>query len=178
MEKQPLLLKAFNMVELVINKICKLAILVSASVIFITLLLNILLRALGVGQVISTYTSEIPSLLLPWLIFGGAVIGVQHGAHLSINMIVGKLRGRLLHGTLIFRLAVILYVYGVLAWYAIDIIPIIKDEYSAILEVSNLWVYTCLLAGFLMIAVTEIIHYLAYVLFGKSIPSTLSGESV
>jgi len=162
--------------ERLLNIVAKAVIVVSASTIFLVLLVSIVLRFLSVGQVVSTNLSELPSLILPWLILGGVVVAAQHGAHLSISFITARLSGVWETLAVVLRMLITFYVYGKLALNIAEVMPIVADEHSAILGVSTAVTYVGVMAGFVMLLVTEAIHFLRYLSYQVRFPSSLGGE--
>jgi len=167
---------ALDRIERSINLLARLVMMASMLTLFIVLLLSILLRFLGRGQDWSVLMSELPTLLLPWLIFGGVVAAAQYGAHLSITFLTGRLRGGPQRAAVTLRLLAIFWVYGVLAWNTLDVLPIVADEHSAILGVSNGVTYGCVVGGFVLLLITEAVHYLRYLLWAVPLPSSFTGE--
>lgn len=162
--------------ERLLDLVAKAVIVISASTIFLVLLVSIVLRFFAVGQVVSTNLSELPSLILPWLILGGVVVAARHGAHLSVSYITDRLSGAWEAAALVLRMLITFYVYGKLALNIGEVMPIVADEHSAILGVSTAVTYAGVMAGFVMLLITEAIHFVRYLAYRTRFPSSLSGE--
>jgi len=141
------------------------------------MLCSIVLRSLSMGLRFTTWASELPELLFPWLIAAGLVLAVQRGAHLSILFLTVRLRGGAFSLALLVRLVAIVAVYGVLSVESAQVLPIVAEEHSAILGVSQGLTWACLLAGFVLLIASELIISARYFLWGVRPVSSLSAEA-
>lgn len=137
-----------------IGRLAQAVIVLSTAGIFVVLLAGVALRYLGRGNLL-TWASELPELLFPWLVMAGVVLAATRGAHLSIVFLTSRLHGARATAALTLRTAVVLGVYGWLFLRGMEILPIVADERTAILQVSNAWTYGCVLAGMALLALVE-----------------------
>ena len=73
-------------VDRVIGVVCRAIVLITVIVMLVVLGANVVARyALGEGGL--TWVSEVPEQLFPWLIAAGIVLGVQHGAHIAVDLL-------------------------------------------------------------------------------------------
>ena len=73
-------------VDRVVGVVCRAIVLVTVTVMLAVLGANVVARyALGEGGL--TWVSEVPEQLFPWLIAAGIVLGVQHGAHIAVDIL-------------------------------------------------------------------------------------------
>lgn len=113
------LLRSYNLVELLVKFLCKAAnTIVFASILGIVLLLGggVFLRY-GFSYTPAFY-EELAKLCLIWMTFAGAIIGMEKGDHVAIEMLVSGFKGplkiffNLLTQVLILVTAVLIYKYG------------------------------------------------------------------
>jgi len=157
--------------------ICKAVIGLTLCSMLAVMLCSIVLRYLSMGLRFTTWVSELPELLFPWLIAAGIVLAVQRGAHLSILFLTARLHGRALSLALLARLLAIVSVYSVLSIESAQVLPIVAEEHSAILGVSQGLTWACLLAGFVLLIVSELVISVRYFLWGVRPVSSLSAEA-
>ena len=112
-------------VDRVVGVVCRAIVLVTVVAMLVVLGANVVARyALGEGGL--TWASEVPEQLFPWLIAAGIVLGVQHGAHIAVDLLPSVLGdgGRrllivavslLVAATYLVFLVVVLYVAGLAA---------------------------------------------------------------
>lgn len=170
-------LRSLTRMEQGIALLCKSVIGITLCTMFSVMLCSIVLRYLAVGMRFTTLISELPELLFPWLISAGMVLAAQHGSHLSILFLTARLRGRALSAAILLRLLCILAVYGLLAFETALVLPIISEEYSAILGVSAGLTYACLMAGFLLLILSELIISIRYFCYAILPVNSLSAEA-
>jgi TRAP-type transport system small permease protein len=73
-------------IDRVVGVVCNAIVLVTVTVMLVVLGANVVARyALGEGGL--TWASEVPEQLFPWLIAAGIVLGVQHGAHIAVDLL-------------------------------------------------------------------------------------------
>jgi TRAP-type transport system small permease protein len=73
-------------VDRVVGVVCRAIVLITVIVMLVVLGANVVARyALGEGGL--TWVSEVPEQLFPWLIAAGIVLGVQHGAHIAVDLL-------------------------------------------------------------------------------------------
>ena len=102
------------------------------------------------------WPTELPNFMFPWLVMGGIVLAAQHGAHISVTLVLGKLgrgaRRLLLLGMQL--VAALTFFY--LAWIGLEVIEITGSEVYPVTGVSARWAYLALIAGFAGVGITAL----------------------
>lgn len=133
-------------VDRVVDVVCRAIVLVTTSVLLLVLGANVVARyALAHGGL--TWASEIPQLLFPWLIAAGIVLAVQHGAHIAVDLLPGRLDRR---GRQILIVAINLLVaaaYLVMLRVSLQVAAIAAAELSPILQAPRSYGYYALAMG-------------------------------
>lgn len=102
------------------------------------------------------WDSEIPELLLPWLVMAGVVLAAQHGAHIATTFLADTMHGRLRQTIAMVGHVAIIAAYSVLAFVTAQTLPIVADEFTPILHVPGSVTYSCLFIGFVLIALVHV----------------------
>lgn len=99
---------------------------------------------------------ELPNFMFPWLVMSGIVLAAQHGAHISVMLLLGKIgrgaRRFLLLGMQI--VAALTFFY--LSWIGLDVLEITGSEVYPVTGVSAFWAYLALVAGFVGLGITAL----------------------
>jgi TRAP-type C4-dicarboxylate transport system permease small subunit len=106
------------------------------------------------------WPSEMPNLLFPWLVMGGVVLAAQHGAHISVTLILdllGPARARIL---LLVMQIVIAGTFFYLAYIGLAVIEITGTEVYPVTGVAARWAYMALIAGFFGIGLTALTTFI------------------
>jgi len=164
-------------VENTISATCRMAVGISLCSMLATMLCSVVLRYLQTGLRLTTWFSELPELLFPWLIAAGIVLAAQRGAHLSIAFFTKMFKGMAFSLALGFRLWCVTAVYSILCWEIGQVLDIVAQERSAILGISQGWAWAALLAGFALLVFSEWVIFLRYLLWGVSPISSLAPEA-
>lgn len=139
-----------NLIERTVVALCRLLLWVSTSVIFVILVANTVLRY-ATGSSLQ-WANEVPELLFPWLVMSGVVLAAAHGAHITTSFLMDAVPAALRRWTAIATWLVVAALYGTLAWATFQMLDIVHDEKSAILQVPGSLTYGCVMAGLLMLA--------------------------
>lgn len=139
-----------NLIERTVVALCRLLLWVSTSVIFVILVANTVLRY-ATGSSLQ-WANEVPELLFPWLVMSGVVLAAAHGAHITTSFLMDAVPAALRRWTAIATWLVVAALYGTLAWATFQMLDIVQDEKSAILQVPGSLTYGCVMAGLLMLA--------------------------
>lgn len=102
------------------------------------------------------WPSEMPNILFPWLVMGGVVLAAQHGAHISVSLLldmIGRGPARLL---LLAMQVVVGAVFFYLAYIGLDVLEVTSTEYFPVTRVPSSWAYLALIAGFVGIGLTAV----------------------
>lgn len=121
---------------------------------FFSLLADVFVRYVtnqGMG-----WPSEMPSILFPWLVMSGVVLGAQRGQHIAVTAILSLL-GRTGHRLLLLALQVLIaFTFFYLAWIGMDVIEITGSEIYPVTGIQAKWAYLALIAGFVGLGITAI----------------------
>jgi TRAP-type C4-dicarboxylate transport system permease small subunit len=129
---------------------------------FLAIFTNVVLRYLFDQGIVWAY--EIPAILFPWMVAGGAVLASQAGRHIAVEILIAALPPRPRRALAI---AVNLAVVGVAVAVVDAAQPILQaSQYSRLAEtgIPQSWGYMSLVVGFALIglsAVTTLVRLLA-----------------
>jgi TRAP-type C4-dicarboxylate transport system permease small subunit len=139
-----------NLIERAIVGLCRLFLWISTAVIFAILVVNTVLRY-ATGSSLQ-WANEVPELLFPWLVMSGVVLAAAHGAHITTSFLMDAVPAALRRWTAIGTWLVVAALYGTLAWATFQMLEIVHDEKSPILQVPGSFTYGCVMVGLLMLA--------------------------
>jgi TRAP-type C4-dicarboxylate transport system permease small subunit len=138
----------------IVDVLCKAVLCVTCIAMFAILLSNVFLRYLFGTSL--EWAAELPELLFPWFVMSGVVLATSHNAHIYIGFITDRSAGTARVALAFLRAALIVAAYAVLAWIALDLLPIVADERTPVLGVPGSVTYFCLLLGFALIGLKEL----------------------
>ena len=140
-----------NAVERAVVMLCQAVLWISTTIIFLILVANTVLRYLTGSSL--QWANEVPELLFPWLVMSGVVLAAAHGAHITTTFLVDRLPVLARHLVAAFGWLVVAVLYGTLAWATWQMLPIVHDERSQILQVPGSVTYGCVLGGLVMLGI-------------------------
>ena len=143
-----------NLIERAVVGLCRLLLWISTAVIFVILVVNTVLRY-ATGSSLQ-WANEVPELLFPWLVMSGVVLAAAHGAHITTSFLMDAVPAALRRWTAIGTWLVVAALYGTLAWATFQMLEIVHDEKSAILQVPGSFTYGCVMGGLLMLGLLAI----------------------
>lgn len=138
-----------NLIERVVVGLCRLMLWISTTVIFVILVVNTVLRY-ATGSSLQ-WANEVPELLFPWLVMSGVVLAAAHGAHITTSFLIDAVPAALRRWTAIATWLVVAVLYGTLAWATFQMLAIVHDEKSPILQMPGSLTYGCVMGGLLML---------------------------
>ena len=138
-----------NLIERAVVGLCRLMLWISTAVIFVILAANTVLRY-ATGSSLQ-WANEVPELLFPWLVMSGVVLAAAHGAHITTSFLMDAVPAALRRWTAIGTWLVVAGLYGTLAWATFQMLAIVHDEKSPILQVPGSLTYGCVMVGLLML---------------------------
>ncbi|WP_342130307.1 TRAP transporter small permease [Hydrogenophaga sp. OTU3427] len=138
-----------NLIERSVVALCRLMLWISTAVIFVILVANTVLRY-ATGSSLQ-WANEVPELLFPWLVMSGVVLAAAHGAHITTSFLMDAVPATLRRWTAMATWLVVAGLYGTLAWATFQMMAIVHDEKSPILQVPGSLTYGCVMAGLLML---------------------------
>ncbi len=140
--------------------ICAAILYITFGVIFLILCSDVILRYFAGSSL--QWASEIPELLFPWLVMAGVVLAAQHGAHIATTFLADAVPAKVRKVLAVIGHLAIIVAYALLAVVAVQQIPIVADERSAILQIPGSVTYICLTIGFVLIVlvhIAELMHW-------------------
>lgn len=138
-----------NFIERAVVGLCRVLLWISTAVIFTILVVNTVLRY-ATGSSLQ-WANEVPELLFPWLVMSGVVLAAAHGAHITTSFLMDTVSPALRRWTAIGTWLVVAVLYGTLAWATFQMLEIVHDEKSAILQLPGSLTYGCVMTGLLML---------------------------
>lgn len=117
----------------------------SLSAMFVALFLEVVVRYITKSSL--GWTTEVPAILFPWLVMGGAVLAAQRGQHIAVTAIIPALSTGLLRILIIVLQLLVIGVFSWLAYMGMDVIHIVATEVYPVTRVSSEWAYWALIAG-------------------------------
>ncbi|MCD1265842.1 transporter [Shinella sumterensis] len=139
-------LRFANLVGEVLDRIAILIAVSAVVVIFLALMAEVVVRyftSAGLG-----WPNEVPSLLFPWLIMGGIVVGAQRGAHIAAEALRSMLDAAKLRLLLMGINLLVAISFAYLAWLSLQVIQITRVQVFPMTGFGQAWAYSSLLFGF------------------------------
>ncbi|MBV7500494.1 TRAP transporter small permease [Achromobacter sp. ACM05] len=140
-----------GLVGKVIDGICRVILWLSTTVIFVILVVNTALRY-ATGSSLE-WANEIPELLFPWLVMSGVVLAALHNAHIATTFLMDALPAHARRVVAAVAWSVVAVLYATLSWATFNMIEIVHDEKSPILQMPGSLTYGCVMGGMLLLAV-------------------------
>jgi TRAP-type C4-dicarboxylate transport system permease small subunit len=137
-------------IEQAIDGICKALLWGSTVVIFLILVVNTILRY-ATGSSLQ-WANEVPELLFPWLVMSGVVLAAQRGAHITTAFLMEKLNERTRKWVGVIGWLIVAALYSVLVFATFQMLDIVHDEKSPILQIPGSLTYGCVMGGMIMLA--------------------------
>lgn len=144
-----------KLLERAIVLVCQTVMWLTTSVIFVILCLNTVLRYATGASV--QWGSELPELLFPWLVMAGVVLGAAHGAHITTSFLVESLPAALRRVIALVGWLAVAGLYATLARATWQMLDIVADEKSPILQVPGSVTYGCVMGGMTMLALLALV---------------------
>jgi TRAP-type transport system small permease protein len=144
-----------NHFERLIVRLCVCLLWVSTVVIFVILVANTLLRY-STGSSLQ-WANEVPELLFPWLVMAGIVLAAQRGAHITTSFLHERLNQVWQRKIGIASWVVVAALYLTLAIATANMLGIVHDEKSPILQIPGSVTYACVMVGMLFLAALAVL---------------------
>jgi TRAP-type C4-dicarboxylate transport system permease small subunit len=137
-------------IERLITRLCHGVLWLATAVIFLILVGNTVLRyATGTSL---QWANEVPELLFPWLVMAGVVLAAQQGAHITTTFLMEALPAAARRVVAVGGWLVVAALYATLAVATWNLLPIVHDEKSPILQVPGSITYGCVMGGMVLLA--------------------------
>lgn len=144
-----------NSVEQAIKWLCQVILWISTSVIFVILVGNTVVRyATGASM---QWGNEVPEMLFPWMVMAGVVLASQRGAHITTVFLVEKLPESVRRLVGVLGWLVVAGLYGTLARATYQMLEIVHDERSPILQIPGSVTYGCVMVGMALLCLQALI---------------------
>lgn len=140
-----------SVIERAVAGLCRTVLWLSTSVIFVILCANTILRY-ATGSSLQ-WGNEVPELLFPWLVMAGVVLAALHGAHITTSFLMDKLKPALQRPLSTLAWLCVAGLYATLSWATWQMLPVVHDEKSPILQVPGSVTYACVMVGMALLAV-------------------------
>ncbi len=139
-----------GVMERVIAAVCQCVLWITTTIIFLILTANTLLRY-STGASLQ-WANELPELLFPWLVMAGVVLAAVHGSHIATTFLMESLPAgaRRVLGAAGWLTVSGLYLALSKATY--QLLEIVHDEKSPILQVPSSVTYGCVMLAMLLLA--------------------------
>lgn len=134
---------------------CQAVLWVTTVVIFAILCSNTVMRYTSGGSV--QWASELPELLFPWMVMAGVVLAAAHGSHITTSFLMEKLPAGARRLVAFIVWLAVAGLYGTLARATWNMLDIVADEKSPILQVPGSVTYGCVMAGMVMLALLALL---------------------
>lgn len=144
----------YGLIGRIIDGLCRVVLWLSTTVIFVILVVNTALRyATGTSL---EWANEIPELLFPWLVMSGVVLAALHNAHIATTFLMDAVPAHVRRVVAAVAWSVVAVLYATLSWATFNMIEIVHDEKSPILQMPGSLTYGCVMGGMLLLAVLAV----------------------
>lgn len=106
------------------------------------------------------WPSELPNILFPWLVMGGIVLAAQHGAHISVTLLLDMMRRGPARLLLLGMQVLVGATFFYLAFIGLAVIEITGTETYPVTGVSAHWAYLSMIVGFVGVGLTAVTTFL------------------
>ncbi len=139
-----------NAIERGIAALCQVVLWISTSVIFVILVANTVLRyATGASL---QWANEVPEFLFPWLVMSGVVLAALQGAHIATTFLMDTVSPAARRIVATLSWLVVAGLYATLSVATFNMLEIVHDEKSPILQLPGSLTYGCVMAGMVLLA--------------------------
>jgi TRAP-type transport system small permease protein len=151
-ERRPsALLAAADGADRAVALLCQGVLLLTGTALMVVLTANVVARyVLATGGF--DWAEEVPQQVFPWFIMAGVVLAVQHGGHVAVEWLMGKLGREGKRIVLLAGHALVAIAYLVLCWQALVVADIVAIERSPALGLPGSYGYWAIAAGCALLA--------------------------
>lgn len=111
--------------------------------------------------------TEVPNILLVWLVFLGSVVAYQQHSHIAFSVVADKLPPRLGRWNAVLVMAATLVFFAVMLWQGVELTRQSIGSYSQALRISQAWIYAAVPAS------AALISLMALVRLGQAVKAAL-----
>jgi TRAP-type transport system small permease protein len=147
------LLGLADKVDRVVALICQAVLLVTGVALLGVLTANVIARyVLATGGF--DWAEEVPEQVFPWFIMAGVALAVQHGGHVAVEWLLGKLGRGGKRAVLLAGHVLVIAAYVFLCWQALVVADVVSIERSPALGLPKTYGYWAIAAGCILLAVS------------------------
>ena len=171
--KQSALLTAADAVDRAVALLCQGVLLLTGTAMMVVLTANVVARyVLATGGF--DWAEEVPQQVFPWFIMAGVALAVQHGGHVAVEWLLGKLGREGKRIVLLAGHALVVLAYAVLCWQALVVADIVAIELSPALGLPGSYGYWAIAAGCVLLGLCTLTNAVRLALIG---PETMPQPS-
>ncbi len=159
------LLNAADAVDRGVALLCQGVLLLTGTALMVVLTANVVARyVLATGGF--DWAEEVPQQVFPWFIMAGVALAVQHGGHVAVEWLLGKLGREGKRAVLLAGHALVVLAYGVLCWQALVVADIVAIERSPALGLPGSYGYWAIAAGCVLLGLSTLTNAVRLALIG------------
>ncbi len=165
-ERRPsALLAAADAVDRAVALLCQGVLLLTGTALMVVLTANVIARyVLATGGF--DWAEEVPQQVFPWFIMAGVALAVQHGGHVAVEWLLGKLGREGKRAVLLAGHALVVLAYAVLCWQALVVADIVAIERSPALGLPGSYGYWAIAAGCVLLGLCTLTNAVRLALIG------------
>ena len=165
-ERRPsALLTAADAVDRAVALLCQGVLLLTGTAMMVVLTANVVARyVLATGGF--DWAEEVPQQVFPWFIMAGVTLAVQHGGHVAVEWLLGKLGREGKRLVLLAGHALVVLAYAVLCWQALVVADIVAIELSPALGLPGSYGYWAIAAGCVLLGLCTLTNAVRLALIG------------
>ena len=158
-------LAAADAVDRAVALLCQGVLLLTGTVMMVVLTANVVARyVLSAGGF--DWAEEVPQQVFPWFIMAGVALAVQHGGHVAVEWLLGKLGREGKRAVLLAGHALVVLAYAVLCWQALVVADIVSIELSPALGLPGSYGYWAIAAGCVLLGLGTLTNAVRLALIG------------
>jgi TRAP-type transport system small permease protein len=158
-------LAAADTVDRAVALLCQGVLLLTGTVLMVVLTANVVARyVLATGGF--DWAEEVPQQVFPWFIMAGVALAVQHGGHVAVEWLLGKLGREGKRLVLLAGHALVVLAYAVLCWQALVVADIVAIERSPALGLPGSYGYWAIAAGCVLLGLGTLTNAVRLALIG------------
>jgi TRAP-type transport system small permease protein len=165
-ERKPsAVLAAADAVDRVIALLSQGVLLLTGTALMVVLTANVIARyVLATGGF--DWAEEVPQQLFPWFIMAGVALAVQHGGHVAVEWLMGRLGRDGKRVVLLAGHALVAFAYVLLCWQALVVADIVAIERTPALGLPGSYGYWAIAVGCVLLAIGTVTTALRIALIG------------
>jgi TRAP-type C4-dicarboxylate transport system permease small subunit len=159
------LIAAADAADRAVALLCQGVLLLTGTALMAVLTANVVARyVLATGGF--DWAEEVPQQVFPWFIMAGVALAVQHGGHVAVEWLLGKLGREGKRIVLLAGHALVVVAYAVLCWQSLVVADIVSIERSPALGLPGSYGYWAIAAGCVLLALGTVTVAIRLALIG------------